>query len=163
MQQGCYEKSYGQLLDELSHVEKNSDSELEIYQKLVKLCEKEIGELDVDSPEDFIGNDESGCCIPDYLDNYVAPMDNLARIYIERNEYEKALPLLERVLPVYRTLEIYDSNFTYQRCYAIEAIVKCLEQLGKKTLSILYGYELKHLKLYCVESKRKCKNQSLEM
>lgn len=152
MEQRNNEMTYCQLLDELDHCEKDSDSEFEVYQKLAELCEKEIGELDVDSPEDMRGNDELIREIPDFLDNYVAPMDNLARIYIERKEYEKALPLLERALPVYRTLEIYNPNFTYQRCYALEATVKCLEQLGNRTLAILYGYELKHLKRDVLEA-----------
>ena len=146
MEQRNNEMTYCQLLDELDHCEKDSDSEFEVYQKLVELCEKEIGELDVYSPEDMRGNGELMREIPDFLDNYVAPMDNLARIYMERKEYEKALPLLERALPVYRTLEINVSNYTYQRYYALELLVECLKQLGHKTLSILYGYELKHLK-----------------
>ena len=154
MEQNMQEMSYGQLLDELDHCEKDSGAEFEVYKKLVELCEKEIGELDVYSPEDMRGNGELMREIPDFLDNYVAPMDNLARIYMERKEYEKALPLLEKVLPVYRTLEIFNPNFTYQRYYATEALLRCLEQQGKKTLSVLYGYELKHLKQDVLEARK---------
>ena len=43
MEQNVQEMSYGQLLDELDHCEKDSDAEFEVYKKLVELCEKEIG------------------------------------------------------------------------------------------------------------------------
>ena len=158
MEQNVQEMSYGQFLDELDHCEKDSGAEFEVYKKLVELCEKEIGELEEDSFENLQDNGDMIREIPDFLDNYVAPMDNLARIYMERKEYEKALPLLERALPVYRTLEIYNSNFTYQRCYALEEMVKCLEQLNHKTLSILYGYELKHLKRTVLKAREQNKN-----
>ena len=125
---------------------KNLDEEVEIYKKLVELSEKEIDELE--DEEDFLElpTGEKIRCVPDYLDHYAAPMDNLSQIYVKRKEYAKALPLLEQVLPIYRTLEIFYPDYTYQRVYATELMVECLKELGKKNLATLYDYELKLLK-----------------
>lgn len=139
--------SYGEVLDLLGNC-KNIDEEVEIYKKLVELCEKEIAELEDDDEEELLElpTGESVRCVPDFLDHYAAPMDNLSQIYVRRKEYAKALPLLEQVLPIYRTLEIFNPDYTYQRVYATELMVECSKELGKKNLAILYGYELKHLK-----------------
>ncbi len=130
----------------LEHCEKGSDEEIEIYKRMVELSEKEIGELE--DEEDFLElpTGEKIRCVPDYLDHYAAPMDNLSQIYVKRKENAKALPLLEQVLPIYRTLEIFYPDYTYQRVYATELMVECLKELGKKNLATLYDYELKLLK-----------------
>lgn len=140
------EKSYGDLMELLEHCEKGSDEEIEIYKRMVELSEKEIGELE--DEEDFLElpTGEKIRCVPDYLDHYAAPMDNLSQIYVKRKENAKALPLLEQVLPIYRTLEIFYPDYTYQRVYATELMVECLKELGKKNLATLYDYELKLLK-----------------
>ena len=52
-------------------------------------------------------------------------------------------------------LEIYNPNYTYQRCYALKAMVECLRELGKKRLAILYGYEQKHLERDVLEARKK--------
>ena len=141
------EKTYNELWELLDHCKKDSDEEVEIYKKLTELAEKEIGELE-DDEEDLLElpTGETARCVPDFLDHYAAPMDNLSQIYVNRKEYAKALPLLEQVLPIYRTLEMFDPDYTYQRVYATERIIECLKELGKKNLAILYGYELKELR-----------------
>ena len=138
--------SYGEVLEMLDN-SKNLDEEVEIYKKLTELAEKEIGELE-DDEEDLLElpTGETARCVPDFLDHYAAPMDNLSQIYVNRKEYAKALPLLEQVLPIYRTLEMFDTEYTYHRVYATERIIECLKELGKKNLAILYGYELKELR-----------------
>ena len=156
-QKGYEKLDYGELLDALEHCEIGSDVEFEIYQRLAVLGEKEIEKLEEDLATDVV-NPNTGELLgrnPSFLDDYAAPMDNLSRIYIERKEYAKALPLLERALPIYRTLEIYTPNYTYQRCNALEAMVKCLQELGNKSLAILYGYELKHLQRDVLEAREK--------
>ncbi len=137
--------SYGEVLDLLPNC-KNLDDEIEIYKKLVELGEKEIAELKDEEDLLELPTGEAAFCVPDFLDHYAAPMDNLSQIYVRRKEYAKALPLLEQVLPIYRTLEITNPDYTYQRVYATELMVECLKELGKKNLAILYGYELKHLR-----------------
>ena len=141
-------KTFGELWELLDHCEKDSNEEFEIYKRMVELSEKEIAELEDDDEEDLLElpTGETVRCVPDFLDNYAGAMDSLALIYIRRKEYAKALPLLEQVLPIYRTLEIFNPNYTYQRVYATERLVECLKELGKKNLAILYGYELKHLR-----------------
>lgn len=138
------EKSFGELWEFLDHCEKGSDEEFEIYKRMVELAEKEIAELE-DDEEDSLELPTGGTarCVPDFLDNYAGAMDNLSQIYIKRKEYAKALPLLEQVLPIYRTLENFDPDYTYQRVYATERMMECLKGLGKKALATLYGYELK--------------------
>ena len=138
--------SYGEVLDLLPNC-KNLDEEFEIYKRMVELAEKEIAELEDDEEDSLeLPTGESVRCVPDFLDHYAAPMDNLSQIYVKRKEYAKALPLLEQVLPIYRTLEIFYPDYTYQRVYATELMVECLKELGKKNLATLYDYELKLLK-----------------
>lgn len=141
-------KTFGELWELLDHCGKDSNEEFEIYKRMVELSEKEISELEDDDEEDMLElpTGETVRCVPDFLDNYAGAMDNLALIYIRRKDYGKALPLLEQVLPIYRTLEIFNPNYTYQRVYATERLVECLKELGKKNLATLYGYELKHLR-----------------
>ncbi len=115
--------SYGEVWDMLDKC-KNPDEEIEIYQKMVELSEE---------------------FVPDDLDNYAGSMDNLASCYMKRNEFAKAVPLLERALLLYRIQEFYDSDFSYQRCYALKKLVKCQKELGRKTLAILYEHELRLL------------------
>jgi len=142
------EKSFGELWELLDHCEKGSDEEFEIYKRMVELAEKEIAELEDDDEEDLLElpTGETVRCVPDYLDNYAGAMNNLSQIYINRKEYAKAFPLLEQVLPIYRTLESFDSDYSYQRVYATERMIECLKQLGKNALATLYGYELRQLK-----------------
>lgn len=142
------ENSFGELWRLLDHCEKDSDEEFEIYKRMVELSEKEIAELEDDDEEDLVElpTGETVRCVPDFLDNYAGAMDNLSQIYVKRKEYAKALPLLEQVLPIYRTLEIFYPDYTYQRVYATELMVECLKELGKKNLATLYDYELKLLK-----------------
>ena len=131
------EKSYGELMELLEHCEKGSDEEIEIYKRMVELSEKEIGELE--DEEDFLElpTGEKIRCVPDYLDYYAAPMDNLSQIYVKRKEYAKALPLLEKVLPIYCRLEILDSDYTYQRVYATELMIECLRKLEDSTCKMM--------------------------
>ena len=157
MEKGYQDMNYGELVDALEHCEKGSDMEFEIYQRLAELSEKEIEALEEDLATDVV-NPNTGELLgwdPTFLDEYAAPMDNLSRIYMERKEYAKALSLLERALPIYRTLEIYDPDYTYQRFYALKAMVECLQELGNKSLAILYGYELKHLQRDVLEAREK--------
>ena len=72
---------------------------------------------------------------------------------MKKGDYEKALHLLEQVLPIYRILEIYNTNYTYQRAYAVKAMAECLEKLDKENLAILYLNELKHLQKDVIESR----------
>lgn len=148
--------TYGDLFDLLSQCEHGSDEEFEIYKRMVELSEKLIAELDNDEEDVFeLLTGETVRCIPDYLDDFAGAMDNLSLIYMKRKEYAKALPLLEQVLPIYRTLEIFNPNLTYQRVYATELMIECLRELGKKNLAILYNYELKHLKRDVLEVREK--------
>ena len=115
--------SFGEVWDMLDDC-KNLDERIEIYQKMVELSEK---------------------FIPADLDDYAGSMDNLAFCYMKRNEYAKAVPLLERALLLYRIQEFYKPIFIYQRCYALKKLVKCQKELGNKTLAILYEHELRLL------------------
>lgn len=130
--------SYGEVWDMLDNC-KNPDEEIEIYQKMVELSEEFIWELE----------DELCSCpidthdFPADLDDYAGSMDNLAFRYMKRNEYAKAVPLLERALLLYRIQEFYKPIFIYQRCYALKKLVKCQKELGNKTLAILYEHELR--------------------
>ena len=117
--------SYGEVWEKLDDCQ-NLDEEIEIYQKMVELGEE---------------------FIPDDLDLYAAPLDNLASCYMKRNEYAKAVPLLERALLLYRIQEFNDSEFTYQRCDALKKMVECQEELGNKTLANLYEHELRLLEV----------------
>lgn len=129
--------SYGEVWDMLDDCT-NPDEEIEIYQKMVELGEYIIWELE----EELCTEPIDIHMIPEDLDNYAAPMDNLAHLYMERKEYDKAVPLLERALQIYRMMEIYNPNYTYQRCYALRKMVKCQKELGNKTMAILYEHEL---------------------
>lgn len=132
--------SYGEVWDMLDDCQ-NLDEKIEIYQKMVELSEEFIWELE----------DELCSCpidvhvYPDDLDQYAGSLDNLASCYMKRKEYAKAVPLLERALLLYRIQEFYDSNFTYQRCYALKKLVECQKELGNKALAILYEHELRLL------------------
>ena len=132
--------SYGEVLEMQDNC-KNSNEEFEIYQKLVELNEKVIWKLE----EELCTAPINTHLIPDDLDNYAAPMDNLARLYMKRKEYAKAVPLLERALQIYRMMEIYDSDFTCQRYYALKKLVECQKELENKTLAILFEHELRLL------------------
>ena len=97
------EKDYSELMVALDHCEKGSEDEFELYQRLVELGEKEVEALEDDLDTNAI-NPNTGeliRIIPSFLDDFAAPMDNLSRIYMERNEYAKALTLLEMALPIY--------------------------------------------------------------
>lgn len=136
------ERSYQYLYDALNHCEEGSDEEFEIYKEMVAICEGGIKDF-----RDDLEDDGTRGIMPIDVDSYAAPMHNLSRIYMKRGEYAKALHLLEQVLPMYRILEMYDNKYTYQRCYALEAIAECFDKLGKDNMAILYKYELKNLKL----------------
>ena len=146
------ERNYHELYDALNHCKEDSDEAFEIYKEMVAICEDDIKVI-----QDDLEDDGTRGFMPIDLDQYAAPMDNLSRIYMKRGEYAKALHLLEQVLPMYRVLEIYDTNYTYQRCYALKAIAECLEKLGKDNMAILCKYELKHLQLEVLEPKESTK------
>ena len=132
--------SYGEVWDMLDDC-KNLDEKIEIYQKMVELSEEFIWELEEELCSCPIDTHD----FPADLDDCAGSMDNLAFCYMKRNEYAKAVPLLERALLLYRIQELYDSDFTYQRCYALKKLVKCQKELGNKTLAILYEHELRLL------------------
>ena len=134
------EKTYQELYEALNQCEEGSDEAFAIYQQMVAICEEGIKLF-----RDDIEDDGSRGIMPMDLDQYAAPMDNLSRIYMQRGDYEKALHLLEQVLPIYRILEIHNTNYSYQRAYAVKAMAECLEKIGKENLAILYLNELKHL------------------
>ena len=140
------ERTYQELYEALNHCIEGSNEEFEIYKEMVAICEDGIK-----SYRDDIEDDGSRGWMPIDLDQYAAPMDNLSRLYMKRGDYEKALHLLEQVLPIYRILEIFETNYTYQRVYAIKAMAECLDKLGKENLAILYLQELKHLKNEVIE------------
>ncbi len=72
---------------------------------------------------------------------------------MKRGEHDKALHLLEQVMPMYRILEIFEKKYTYQRCYALKAMAECLDKLGRDNMAILCKYELKHLQQEVLESR----------
>lgn len=144
------EKNYQDLLDTLEHCEEGSEEEFEIYKQIAVICEDEIKKI-----RDDLGDDGTRGFMPIDLDQYAAPMDNLSIIYMKKGEYAKALHLLEQVLPMYRILEIYDNNYTYQRCNALKAMAECLEKLGRDNMAILCYYELKHLQLEVLEPRKR--------
>ena len=132
--------SYGEVWDMLDGC-KDLDEKIEIYQKMVELSEEFIWELEEELCSCPIDTHD----FPADFDDYAGSMDNLAFCYMKRNEYAKAVPLLERALLLYRIQELYDSDFTYQRCYALKKLVKCQKELGNKTMAILYEHELRLL------------------
>ena len=144
------EKTYQELYDALNQCEEGSDEAFAIYQQMVAICEEGIKVF-----RDYIDDDGSRGIMPIDLDQYAAPMDNLSRLYMKRGDYEKALHLLEQVVPIYRILEIYNTNYTYQRASAVKAMAECLEKLGKENLAILYHYELKRLQTEVIEPREK--------
>jgi tetratricopeptide (TPR) repeat protein len=144
------EKNYQDLLDTLEHCEEGSEEEFEIYKQIAVICEDEIKNF-----RDDLGDDGTRGFMPIDLDQYAAPMDNLSIIYMKKGEYAKALHLLAQVLPMYRILEIYDNNYTYQRCNALKAMAECLEKLGRDNMAILCYYELKHLQLEVLEPRKR--------
>lgn len=146
------ERSYQDLYNALNHCEEDSDEAFEIYKKMVAICEDDIKIL-----RDDLVDDRTRGFMPIDVDSYAAPMDNLSRIYMKRGEYAKALHLLEQVLPMYRILEIYKTNYTYQRCYALKAMAECLDKLGRDNMATLCYYELKHLQLEVLELRENTK------
>lgn len=88
--------------------------------------------------------DESGNPVL-IIDEYAGPMDNLAGLYMKRNDYKNALLLFEKVLPLYRAMEILDYRYTFQRYYATEKIIECLCNLGDENKAMYYKLELKYL------------------
>lgn len=146
------ERSYQDLYNALNHCEEDSEEEFEIYKEMVAICEDGIKEF-----RDDLEDDGTRRFMPIDVDSYAAPMDNLSRIYMKRGEYDKALQLLEQVLPMYRILEIYNTNYTYHRCNALKAMAECLDKLGKENLATLCYYELKHIKLEVLETREVAK------
>lgn len=118
-------------------VEMLTGNRQKVFAEIVSEYFEELG-MQSDTTPDYI--------IPMYLDEIAAPMDNLAYMYMERNEYDKALPLLEKALPLYRVLEITKPNYSYQRYYATERMIKCLHNLGREFLAMYYEFELLYLK-----------------
>ena len=139
-------RNYQDLYDVLEHCEVDSEEEFELYKEMVAICEDGIKDF-----RDDLEDDGTRGFMPLELDLYAAPMHNLSRIYMKRGEYAKALHLLEQVLPMYRILETYNTNYTYHRCNALEAMAECLDKLGKDNMAILCYYELKHLQLEVLE------------
>ena len=148
------ERSYQDLYNALNNCEEDSEEAFEIYKEMVAICEG-----DIKNYRDDLEDDGTRGIMPLDVDSYAAPMDNLSRIYMKKGEYAKALHLLEQVLPMYRILEIYDTNYTYQRCYALEAMAECLDKLGKENMAILCYYELKHLQLEVLEPRKTSSTQ----
>lgn len=150
---------YLSLIDDLQQCRKGTEEEFYLYQKIVDFCEskKEIEELKeilntdvIDHSKGALANcsEGEGSIVHDtpiFLDDYAAPMDKLAGLYMKRNEYAKALPLLEKALPIYRTLEIRNPEYTTRRFYAMKKMVECLYKLGNEKLALVYEYELKYL------------------
>lgn len=141
-------RNYQDLYDALEHCEVDSEEEFELYKEMVAICEDGIKNF-----RDDLEDDGSRGFIPLELDHYAAPMDNLSRIYMKRGENDKALHLLEQVMPMYRILEIFEKKYTYQRCYALKAMAECLDKLGRDNMAILCKYELKHLQQEVLESR----------
>ena len=146
------ERSYQDLYNALNHCEEGSEEAFEIYKEMVVMCEDGIkdfrDDLEDDGTRGYMSLD---------VDSYAAPMHNLSIIYMKKGEYAKALHLLEEVLPMYRILEIFDTNYTYQRCYALKAMAECYEKLGKENMSTLCYYELKYLQLEVLEPREAAK------
>jgi len=144
--------SYGEVWDMLDNC-KNPDEEIEIYQKMVELSEEFVWELE----EDLLVDPINTHCIPSDLDQYAGSMDNLAFRYMKRNEYAKAVPLLERALQLYRIQEFYEPIFAYQRYYALKRLAKCHKELGNRTMAILYEHESRLLEATSEVLNNNCK------
>jgi tetratricopeptide (TPR) repeat protein len=149
------ERSYQDLYNALNHCEEDSDKAFEIYKEMMPICEDGIKSF-----RDDLEDDGTRGFMPIDVDSYAAPMDNLSRIYMKRGEYAKALHLLEQVLPMYRILETYNTNYTYHRCNALEAMAECLDKLGKNDMATLYYYELKHLQLEVLKVRENSKENT---
>ena len=143
------------LCEALRHCKSGSEEEFQIYKKIVELIESEaeISELEDILSTDVIGVSDDGIIYdnPCFLDDYAAPFDNLACLYMSRGEYEKAIELFQKVLPLYRTLEINNKDYTYQRYYAMQKLVECLCNIGNNGLALYYKFELKYLKRYVID------------
>ena len=144
--------SYGEVWDMLDNC-KNPDEEIEIFRKLVELSEEFVWELE----EDLLVDPINTHYIPSDLDQYAGSMDNLAFRYIERKEYAKAVPLLERALQLYRIQEFYEPIFAYQRYYALKRLAKCHKELGNRTMAILYEHESRLLEATSEVLNNNCK------
>ena len=127
---------FGEVMEMLDDCN-NPDEKIEIYRKLVELGEEVLGELEEELCIEPIDTN----WFPADLDLYAGSMDNLAFCYMERKEYAKAIPLLERALQLYRIQEFYKPIFTYQRYYALKKLAECYKALGNKTMAILYEHE----------------------
>lgn len=122
------------LSDMVEHTD-NTDEQIEIYQRLVEVSEEIVLDLEEEG-----GFEDSAFC--DDIDWYAGSMDNLAVLYLEKREYAKAVPLLERALQLYRIQEEFcDSIFVWQRYYALKRLVQCHTELGNKTMVNIYRYE----------------------
>ena len=146
------ERSYQDLYNALNHCEEGSEEAFEIYKEMVVMCEDGIkdfrDDLEDDGTRGYMSLD---------VDSYAAPMHNLSIIYMKKGEYAKALHLLEQVLPMYRILETYNTNYTYHRCNALKSMAECLDKLGKDNMATLCYYELKHLQLEVLEPREDSK------
>lgn len=82
---------------------KGTDEEFEYYKRLVESGEDEacINELkNIYSEEkELLANKPAGY-VPTFIADFAYPMYILASMYIQRNEHEKALPLLEKSIAV---------------------------------------------------------------
>ncbi len=122
------------LSDMVEHTD-NIDEQMEIYQRLVEVSE----EIVLDLEEEGCFEDPVFCSDIDW---YAGSMDNLAVLYLEKKEYAKAVPLLERALQLYRIQEEFDSPlYLWQRYYALKRLVQCYTELGNKTMANICRYE----------------------
>ena len=122
------------LSDMVEHTD-NTDEQIEIYQRLVEVSEEIVLDLEEEG-----GFEDPAFC--DDIDWYAGSMDNLAVLYLEKREYAKAVPLLERALQLYRIQEEFcDSIFVWQRYYALKRLVQCYTELGNKTMANICRYE----------------------
>lgn len=138
--------NYDVLAEQLDSCEKGSAEEYAIYERMTKHIDDLIIEFKELLVEDL--KERDGCLSnsePSFLDDFAAPMDNLSIRYIENGEFEKAITLIEKILPVYRTLEMRNPNYAYQRYYAMERMIKCYKKLGLENLAILYEFEKVYL------------------
>ena len=128
---------------------KGTDEEFEYYKRLVESDEDEdyISDLkNIYNDEAELLTNKPSDYVPTFLADDAYPMYILATMYMQRNEHEKALPLLEKALPLFRVLEITESDYSYQRYYAMELLIECLHKLGRELLAVYYEYELLYLK-----------------
>lgn len=143
---GKRQLTYDILADQLDNSQTDSAEKFIIYESMSRHTDELIKEFKQLLANDLREQDgRIACGTPSFLDEFAAPMDNLTILYIKRGEYEKAATLIEKILPIYRTLEIRNPNFTYQRYYAMERLIKCYQELGKEDLAILYEFEATYL------------------